>query len=444
MNEPTPRVEKTDSTSTAGEKQAPRGASVSRTTHPPRPVTAVALDRKVSVNKKTADKHPSREDSQGTLDGEGIFVEDDNGEMPFASGAATSTTSNVKSPMLTSVSYPARHDRNSSLDAFSLGMESVAGSPNNNPEHKISLTIKTINPLESEAEALILKALDRQDQQQNAQVTNISLLGNVPDKTAAIIRSNSRQSSGSHQTSTLERPARSRTKTMEDELALLSDTLADLHNDINDEEELTIPEDLNEDDEDQVVLADGPAGETMAKTARLLYRGRNRTASEARPEDLDEDVKDNESKKSGDGSGVKSNWSKLRKVVSIRTRKGLGVEDLVGTPKDNDIPNDHKKTDDNVEANGDVEQGGVLNTNESSSGDKKGNFGRKGQNRRYNRFNQAQPGLIRDLQIFFSQRRSGFLSYVRFLVLVIVPSVAAAFCFYYLGGTLRRSGATIV
>lgn len=379
-------------------------------------------DRRVSftkANKLTA----SRESSQATLDGEGIFMGED---LPDA-----------KSPILSSVSYPVRHDRTSSFDAFSLGMESAPGSPNNmnTPIRKTSIDIKSVNPLESEAEALILKALDRQDQQQT--LTNTSLFGNISDKSAAIFRSSdsaSRHSSGSH----VGHPIHRRTKTTENQLAQLSDTLIDLHNGIIDAEELTIPEDLDEDiKEDHVVYADGPAGETFAKTAMLLYRGRNRINSAARPEDFNDD---NESKKSS-GSAGPSKWSKLRKAISVR--KGLGVEDLAVdlSEKDDapiDSPSNHKKTDSGAVAHGDVELGNVLDTSESSNQNGGDEQNKKKKKRRHHRFNQPQTGVVRDFQIFFSQRRSGLLSYLRFLFVVIVPSVAVAFCLYYWGGTWMR------
>jgi hypothetical protein len=282
-------------------------------------------------------------------------------------------------------------------------------------------------------------------------MTNISLLGNVPDKSAAVFRP---ADSGSNPTSgSLERPIHQRGVTTESRLADLTDAISGLRQGIINNDGLLIPAGLKNEKENNTVYANGPAGETLAKTAKILYRGRQTSQSGVRPEDFNE-MKTKYSQDDGSTStGGKSNLSRLRKAMS--TPKYLGMDHLVAPPTDTiESPDSggHKKTDSDVKPP-DVELGGCggggggdappdphgvpQDASDSKTGfDGFAGVGKKKKKRGHRSIiDMAQPGVVRDFQIFCGQRRSGFINYLRFLILVLVPSVAVAFILYYAAGT---------
>jgi hypothetical protein len=183
----------------------------------------------------------------------------------------------------------------------------------------------------------------------------------------------------------------------------------------------------------------------------ILHRGRLRSENSVRREDLHE-IKTKFSQDDGSTSTAgRSTLSRLRMAMSTRKNIGNGTDHLDVPPNDTvETPDSgsHKKTDSDVKLP-DVEVGGCggapspdahgASQDVSDSAHGFEGFGGKGKKRKKRNhlamIDKAQPGVIRDFQIFCGQRRTGFVLYLRFLVLVIVPSVAVAFILYYAAGT---------
>jgi len=192
------------------------------------------------------------------------------------------------------------------------------------------------------------------------------------------------------------------------------------------------------------------SGETLAKNVDILFGGQKLPGGGD----------------TGGGSPKKAaaNWRKLRNVVNVtstiaaESRSDHQTAAAINPPSHHSIPDSvnigmmdslaasesnmeeiGEKAEEDVEA-GDHPQvnvqggtggaGGVGDDHNESRihGKKIRRFGRSSKNA------VVQSGFIRDFTIFVGQRRSSFLSYLRFLLVVVFPAMAVAFILFYAAG----------
>lgn len=367
--------------------------------------------------------------------------------------------------------------------------------------------ILKVNPFESEAETLILMAIEKQETLNRARTgsVNSAMLGNVPNDSVHVFmpqleepevslsnnsgarsspidlhatrnsetpvttnRSrtntiessasppamNSPPSSGSNRVGAapLQRPPlamHKRNVTMADNLATLTEALAGYHgaDPLSANYGPTHPHGA-----DEAGKVTPSAGETLAKNANLIFRGRQKT--EGKPGNVTEDVS-NHSDRSGRAKLFRdsSNWGKLRNSVAEQKNyvdtSGHGANASV-TQNDLRMSGSveaHKKTDcanDDIHViQNDIECGAVSQIKEDNEGENSGGMeiGTSKRSGRKSMFRMtilntagAQNGVLKDFHLFIRQRRTSFFVYLRFLLLVVFPALAVAVILFYFAG----------
>lgn len=340
-----------------------------------------------------------------------------------------------------------------------------------------------VNPLESEAETLILKAIEKQEAIANRARTNTvgsaAMLNNVPADSAKVFMPEKKEkeqhgvdehdtqsamnrarlhsvdshtspvagkvtaAAGRPGTAPLQRPplhSHKRNVTMAETLTSLTEALAAYHEPDLQYAGSTSTSSQGNDD----TAADASAGEKLAKNANLIYRGRQKT--EVRHDQLSDGV----SSESVDTGTVSPNWSKLRNSIKTSNLSdqnaaaamplsdqgcpGLQVTAPTGIYKKTDGANEGT-----INIQEDLENGYLSHADERNTGGDSGvgavsgNPMAKGPTYGY-RIIEAPKRFARDFQIFMGQRRRAFFIYIRFLLVVIIPASAAAVILFYVKG----------
>jgi hypothetical protein len=414
------------------------------------------------------------------------------------------------SPKLSPV--PSRHHRApSEFSLFSvLTQTDSEASPN-----RINVDeILRMNPLETEAETLILKVIEAQENntRQRANTGHSGILENVPDDAAHIFMppietlsskssatgtaKNERQGGNSSDPSTRphsntvefvstatntinsnmassptlpaapiqsnQRPPRpnlTRNATVEHKLANLTEALAGYHNKTV-EGTYASNNALNQRTEiEEAHHADVSAGEKLAKNANLIYRGRQKTEGKKNEKMQEENVPE------GDhiATTKPSHWTKIRTVTSVTQSK---VNDAntnqtsaaIPSTSNHTIPmvpgsvEERKKMDgmsDDVEqahhSGADMECGTAaghkndnqmkLNESTTSSSFGGGGNGKNGKNWKiFQKIPIINSRAARDFRSFAGQRRSDLYTYLRFMIVVVIPALTAAMILFHFAG----------
>ena len=322
-----------------------------------------------------------------------------------------------------------------------------------NPSNYVKLDdVLTVNPCESEAETLILKAIENQEGNDRAWANtgNTSLLENVPADAIKVFKSppsekqngddnESQSTTNIHHVGSADSRAAKKAKqkqqhipkpkriekrnlTMEQTLATLTMTMAgfqDTDSDGNSRRQRGV---------DATVQS---AAEGFALNANIVFRGNKHKAEHK----TGNDVVACEVTTVGGGhcenmTKAPKNWGKLRNAV--KASQGLQLSSSVEV---------HKKTDSAADQVGegqeDVECGvpdDIDNIIQDSSGSAEefGDAKRQGRKKLLRTTMVAPKGVVQDFQVFASERRGSFISYVRFLLLVVIPATAVAFILFYL------------
>lgn len=321
-----------------------------------------------------------------------------------------------------------------------------------------------VNPLESEAETLIMMAIEKQDatihnvnNRSRANTGNSSLLEHIPAASIGVFSSQTSPKPGeqnadtaddeSHSTAAqrvrlgsvdsraksrakkqlknLPKPQIKRNQTMEQTLASLTVAMAGF-------QDLQRDENLPYHGVDATVHS---AAEAFAQNANIVFRGKMKSMRDVGQGDVVSSEMPIEG--CGNANGATKNWGKLRSAI-----KEPALSEIRGAPGSVD---DHKKTDagddrDVTSNDADVEVGVFPNGVDDPCASGIGHGVRKGPGRKNHlRSSMAMPnGTVQDFQLFVGQRRGSFLGYVRFLLLVFIPATGAAFILFYISGTLRR------
>lgn len=193
------------------------------------------------------------------------------------------------------------------------------------------------------------------------------------------------------------------------------------------------------------------SGETLAKNVNILFGGQKLPGGA-----------DN-----GGGSPKKAaaNWRKLRNAVNVtssiaaESRSDHRTAAAINPPSHHSIPDSvnigmmdslaasesnmedigEGQEEEDVEA-GDHPQVDVQGGTDGAGGVGDDHNGSRIHGKKKRRFGRSskkavvQSGFIRDFTIFVGQRRSSFLSYLRFLLVVVFPAVAVAFILFYPAG----------
>jgi hypothetical protein len=420
-------------------------------------------------------------------------------------------TNPAPAPKVSPKVSPTRHVRGpSEFSLFSVLTDSENGSQDTrHGEMKVQLDdIVRMNPLETEAETLVMKIIEAQEAF-NRERAHSGILGNVPEEAvhvflpSPIIDTTSTKSEATSKSAAVgslqsqrvrmntvdspipshappsqllssnnsppllttsansnsrtgppapnQRPPRpnlARNVTVEHKLANLTEALAGFHNQTGPMGEVGLPAPH----EDHMVEAS--AGEKLAQNANLIFRGRQKT--EGRPTDVPlEDVSNNSGASGGVGklplNRTSSHWSKVRSAAAmIKPPSQPPNADLSAMSNVNGYPavfatgsvEEHKKTDavgsDNQHPDDDVECGTAMHDNKTSG--RTSHSDDMSRRKSWKLLPQVlNTTAIRDFHVFVSQRRSDFVNYVRFLFLVGVPALGAAFILFYVAGTSRYS-----
>jgi hypothetical protein len=415
------------------------------------------------------------------------------------------------SPKLSPV--PSRHHRGpSEFSLFSVLTQSDSeGSPRNARSDGSRVNVEELlrmNPLETEAETLIIKVIEAQESnaRKRANTGSSAILENVPDDathifmpqidtvssksttgtvknnrltfdfdnqqgsepsnlphnnivdfgptTAPTVTSNIASSPplGSAPIQSNQRPPRpnlTRNATVEHKLANLTEALAGYHNKTG---ESTFANTAQRTEIEEAHNADVSAGEKLAKNASLIYRGRQKTdgkKTDKVPEDKYHE---------GDHDAPKSShWPKIRAVTSVTKPKVNDTTNQFSAPipstSNHQIPispgsvEERKKTDVVSE---DVEQAHPEDAMEcgaaashiddsrmklNESGSSNGNGKKNNSWRVFHKVPIINSKAARDFRSFAGQRRSDLYDYLRFMVVVVFPGLAAAFILFHLAGT---------
>ena len=422
------------------------------------------------------------------------------------------------SPKLSPV--PARHRRGPS--EFSLFSVLTQTDSEGSSPHRVGMDeLLRMNPLETEAETLILKVIEAQENNVRARANtgHSAILENIPDGAAHLFmpqietvsskssatgtaksnpvlldfgeRHDSDPSNRPH-SSTMDlgptqapvvtahgassapapaapiqskqrppRPNLTRNATVEHKLANLTETLAGYYN--NAGENTFASHDLyqrskNEEMQNEPISA----GEKLAKNASLIYRGRQKTDGKKTEKVNDAAVPDDHSIT----TTKRSQWSKVR-AVTLVTNPKVGEtthQYSVAVPNHSHhaIPitagslEERKKTDgmfdnDAPQHPADAMECGTAVLHGTDGDDDDDNnkqpptSGMKlhpGENgTKQNSWRIKVPILhskaARDFRTFAGQRRTDLMDYIRFMVLVVLPSMVTAVILFYLAGTCQ-------
>lgn len=267
-----------------------------------------------------------------------------------------------------------------------------------------TIDLAAVNPLESEAETMILKAIEKD----TAPANNASLLGSVPAESMDVfsppqvgpdIETGSAVSPGHNVTGSTHTLAsansnqsqppkhrRGNSNALHDTLADLTDALAGLHG-----------EGIAGPPVEPIPNAPGDsAGETLAHNADLIFR--KLVPAKGRLNLMDSD--------NPPGSGE----------LPIQIPPTV-QEDPVGEDMDSEHPSGRP-----VNGHTNVPPVEAQTTT-------------KGHRRYLQRLSRnAHPWVLRDFRIFVDQRRNSFLTRVRFMLLAFLPAWGAALILFYLAG----------
>jgi hypothetical protein len=338
-----------------------------------------------------------------------------------------------------------------------------------NSSSKVLLRVNDIlkaNPLESEAETRILKAIERQDaiqqQQQSRSRSNTgsnSLLGNVPNEAMDIFMTEEKKASMDYEETpvspatllergtnrpprppprvqpspSIPKPAFHRNQSTEENLAALTTTMKGYQSQNAGGAYQDDVVDVPKSTENAHVQS---AAETFTKNANLVFRGpkvspkpnvavpqQRRPSQTAAPSP--QPITKNCSKTTGGMSGAAKNWSKLRSAVhtsTIAELNGINIPSFDEDPKKNDSFYD-------VEVGHDIPFDG-KNGGSGSNGTASGSSGSI--RSKYHFVAMAVPkGAIQDLKVFVRQRRQSFVLYARLLSLLIIPALATSCILFY-------------
>jgi Mechanosensitive ion channel len=353
---------------------------------------------------------------------------------------ASATFPDVSKPSLCRLTTPnSPRDRNKfhdvySDDSFISGDMSPRGGTSSqvrtSPKQMIRLNdILKVNPLESEAETLILKALERQDAQaarSRANTGNGSLLGNVPSEAMDVFDDEKKGSSMdefacSHVTSFEQRsrpprppppprvpkPALDRNQTTEETLAALTMQMEGFQDNYHPAEDARLLENVH-------VLS---AAEAFAQQANLVFKGPSKVKFAAAPPafrrpsltpSAEAPIQPNLT------TGAK-HWATLRSAVQSST-----LAELQGIPdQDPDVEIGTDQPYDEPDAT-------LMPAKTFSNGRPNKNL----------HFPNVSKGAVQDLQLFVHQRRRAFLLYARLLLLLVIPALTAACILFYFCGNV--------
>jgi Mechanosensitive ion channel len=407
----------------------------------------------------------------------------------------TTTMPNISKPSLSRVATPNYvppmrdpsknkfDDTVYSDDSFISGDGQSPRPPHHSPSNSTSKVllrvndILKVNPLESEAETLILKAIERQDaiqqQQQSRSRSNTgsnSLLGNVPNDAIDIFMAEEKKASMDYEetpaspATSLERgtnrpprppprvqpppsipkPTFYRNQSTEETLAALTMAMEgyQVHqagdayqDDLVHERKLT---------ENAHVQS---AAEAFAQNANLVFRGpkvspkpsvavpQQRRPSQTVAAPSPPPTTDH-CGTTGGVSGAATNWSKLRTAVQTSTVAELNGINITGFEEDPkmtdgmyDVEVGHDIPFDEQYGTGDLCAATVPLTN----GNNGTPSGRSGSSRNKNHYltMALSKGAVQDLKLFVRQRQRSFMLYTRLLSLLIIPALATSCILFY-------------
>jgi hypothetical protein len=323
-----------------------------------------------------------------------------------------------------------------------------------------------VNPLESEAETLLLKAIERQDainrrtSRVGAHTENSStLFGNIPAESVSLFSSPSEGTENNHEATanragpgTVDgKPPESsnnRNKTMEQTLAILTNAMSGFNRGDLHEEKVG---DSRQGGADALRQS---AAESFAQNANILFR-RPQKSERKNEHGADGGATDagghpNKPSRNWDNrrSSVTSTNSEARRehAATALTQSGHVIP-LLQASESVEIRTSTERAREGIQE--DVELGLPDEFDENHKGSSGGGNG-VGSSKRKGRWMPNPPtmvvskGAVQDFQVFVVQRRGSFFSYMRFLLLVVIPAFTVAFVLFNYGGKLHSASIVVV
>lgn len=257
----------------------------------------------------------------------------------------------------------------------------VASKPTTAPKNRQEVQMEDIlkaNPLEQEAETLIMRAIDHQEFRRENTEKSISMLGVIPTENISVFDKSEREST--HRAtyrsvaSTDEPNKRLAFKKLNDKLAMATESLMDLHSEAAELDDNVLQK--------PAASAKGAsAGESLGSNMDILFRGR----------ESKKDTMANTNTSATTAPNMKRDFSIPDAIAEDEEFQPSGQEDGPTTPSS-------KRP-----------QGKLYSLNGAI----------------------YKAGMVRDFQIFVNQRQSSIWTYLKLLLLLLLPAIATACALYY-------------